>query len=50
MNKKEKQIKTHSHRQHYGGYQRKKGREVVKGKVSQICGDEDLTLGGRHTM
>ena len=50
MNKKEKQIKTQSHRQHYGGYQWKKDKEVVKGKVSQICSDEDLTLGSRHTM
>ena len=30
--------------QQYGGYWRKRGRQVVKGKGGQIYGEEDLTL------
>ena len=34
-----KQIKMYTHRQQYGGYQKKKGDGgVVKDKVGQICG------------
>ena len=41
MNKQDKQIKTHRHRQQYLGDQREKGVSGInsKGKGGQICGD-----------
>ena len=49
MNKQDKQIKSHRHRQQFGGYQREGGGEVVTGEgVKYMVMKDDSALGDPH--
>ena len=50
MNKQEKKNKTHRHRTQYGGYRGKGGAVVKVRGIEHMPMEEDLTLGGRHTV